>query len=210
VLGSCAIRGEYETVLNLLKTGKIQVDDQISALFLFQMVHSGLKNCIIRKMVWIKLYLSLELRIAVFDCGFINYWNPQSNRAKGEFDEVKSEYQTMADRIYIFQLQDAARLHICMQSDSEHSKCRWLVFGTELFKSGRICILLQYPLLWGYTNMVTDNKSDLVIICTAHPYHKQPALKQLQQVQMFLSKNLLHLIFRIATILSEHAKTPED
>ena len=31
VLGSCAIRGEYETVLNLLKTGKIQVDDQISA-----------------------------------------------------------------------------------------------------------------------------------------------------------------------------------
>jgi len=31
VLGSCAIRGEYETVLNLLKTGKIQVGDQISA-----------------------------------------------------------------------------------------------------------------------------------------------------------------------------------
>jgi len=30
VLGSCAIRGEYETVLNLLETGKISVDDQIS------------------------------------------------------------------------------------------------------------------------------------------------------------------------------------
>ena len=30
VLGSCAIRGEYETVLNLLETGKINVDDQIS------------------------------------------------------------------------------------------------------------------------------------------------------------------------------------
>jgi len=25
--------------------------------------------------------------------------------------------------------------------------------------------------------MVTDNKSDLVIICTAHPYHKQPAIE---------------------------------
>ena len=31
VLGSCAIRGEYETILNLLETGKISVDDQISA-----------------------------------------------------------------------------------------------------------------------------------------------------------------------------------
>lgn len=31
VLGSCAIRGEYETVLNLLATGKLNVDDQISA-----------------------------------------------------------------------------------------------------------------------------------------------------------------------------------
>jgi len=31
VLGSCAIRGEYETVLNLLEKGKISVDDQISA-----------------------------------------------------------------------------------------------------------------------------------------------------------------------------------
>jgi 2-desacetyl-2-hydroxyethyl bacteriochlorophyllide A dehydrogenase len=31
VLGSCAIRGEYETVLNMLETGKISVDDQISA-----------------------------------------------------------------------------------------------------------------------------------------------------------------------------------
>ncbi len=31
VSGSCAIRGEYEVVLNLLETGKISVDDQISA-----------------------------------------------------------------------------------------------------------------------------------------------------------------------------------
>ena len=31
VLGSCAIRGEYELVLNLLETGKITVDEQISA-----------------------------------------------------------------------------------------------------------------------------------------------------------------------------------
>jgi len=31
ILGSCAIRGEYETVLNLLEKGKISVDDQISA-----------------------------------------------------------------------------------------------------------------------------------------------------------------------------------
>ena len=31
VLGSCAIRGEYEVVLNLLETRKISVDDQISA-----------------------------------------------------------------------------------------------------------------------------------------------------------------------------------
>jgi 2-desacetyl-2-hydroxyethyl bacteriochlorophyllide A dehydrogenase len=30
VLGSCAIRGEYEVVLNLMQTGKISVDDQIS------------------------------------------------------------------------------------------------------------------------------------------------------------------------------------
>jgi L-iditol 2-dehydrogenase len=30
VLGSCAIRGEYEVVLNLIETGKISVDDQIS------------------------------------------------------------------------------------------------------------------------------------------------------------------------------------
>jgi 2-desacetyl-2-hydroxyethyl bacteriochlorophyllide A dehydrogenase len=32
VFGSCAIRGEYEVVLNLLETGKISVDDQISAI----------------------------------------------------------------------------------------------------------------------------------------------------------------------------------
>jgi 2-desacetyl-2-hydroxyethyl bacteriochlorophyllide A dehydrogenase len=32
LLGSCAIRGEYEVVLDLLKTGKISVDDQISAI----------------------------------------------------------------------------------------------------------------------------------------------------------------------------------
>jgi L-iditol 2-dehydrogenase len=32
ILGSCAIRGEYETVLNLLEKGKISVDDQISAM----------------------------------------------------------------------------------------------------------------------------------------------------------------------------------
>jgi L-iditol 2-dehydrogenase len=32
VFGSCANRGEYETVLELLKTGKIRVDDQISAI----------------------------------------------------------------------------------------------------------------------------------------------------------------------------------
>ena len=31
ILGSCAIRGEYEVVLNLLESGKISVDDQISA-----------------------------------------------------------------------------------------------------------------------------------------------------------------------------------
>jgi 2-desacetyl-2-hydroxyethyl bacteriochlorophyllide A dehydrogenase len=31
ILGSCAIRGEYEVVLNLLETRKISVDDQISA-----------------------------------------------------------------------------------------------------------------------------------------------------------------------------------
>jgi threonine dehydrogenase-like Zn-dependent dehydrogenase len=31
VLGSCAIRGEYETVLNLLESQKITVGDQISA-----------------------------------------------------------------------------------------------------------------------------------------------------------------------------------
>jgi len=30
VLGSCAIRGEYETVLDLLQTGRLSVDDQIS------------------------------------------------------------------------------------------------------------------------------------------------------------------------------------
>lgn len=30
ILGSCAIRGEYEAVLDLLETGKINVDDQIS------------------------------------------------------------------------------------------------------------------------------------------------------------------------------------
>jgi L-iditol 2-dehydrogenase len=30
ILGSCAIRGEYEVVLNLLKTGRLIVDDQIS------------------------------------------------------------------------------------------------------------------------------------------------------------------------------------
>ncbi len=30
VLGSCAIQGEYEVVLNLLETGKVSVDDQIS------------------------------------------------------------------------------------------------------------------------------------------------------------------------------------
>jgi L-iditol 2-dehydrogenase len=30
ILGSCAIRGEYDVVLNLLETGKISVDDQIS------------------------------------------------------------------------------------------------------------------------------------------------------------------------------------
>ena len=32
VLGSCAIRGEYDVVLNLLETGKISVDDQISVI----------------------------------------------------------------------------------------------------------------------------------------------------------------------------------
>ncbi len=32
VLGSCAIRGEYEVVLDLLEKGKISVDDQISAI----------------------------------------------------------------------------------------------------------------------------------------------------------------------------------
>jgi 2-desacetyl-2-hydroxyethyl bacteriochlorophyllide A dehydrogenase len=31
ILGSCAIRGEYETVLLMLESGKIKVDDQISA-----------------------------------------------------------------------------------------------------------------------------------------------------------------------------------
>lgn len=31
ILGSCAIRGEYEVVLDLLESGKISVDDQISA-----------------------------------------------------------------------------------------------------------------------------------------------------------------------------------
>ena len=31
VLGSCAIRGEYQTVLDMLESGKLQVDDQISA-----------------------------------------------------------------------------------------------------------------------------------------------------------------------------------
>ena len=30
VLGSCAIRGEYEVVLDLIRSGKISVDDQIS------------------------------------------------------------------------------------------------------------------------------------------------------------------------------------
>jgi 2-desacetyl-2-hydroxyethyl bacteriochlorophyllide A dehydrogenase len=32
IFGSCAIRGEYETVLNMMETGKISVDDQISAI----------------------------------------------------------------------------------------------------------------------------------------------------------------------------------
>jgi 2-desacetyl-2-hydroxyethyl bacteriochlorophyllide A dehydrogenase len=32
VLGSCAIRGEYETVLDLLASGKISVDDQLSVI----------------------------------------------------------------------------------------------------------------------------------------------------------------------------------
>ena len=32
VLGSCGIRGEYDVVLNLLETGKITVDDMISAI----------------------------------------------------------------------------------------------------------------------------------------------------------------------------------
>ena len=32
ILGSCAIRGEYEVVLNLLETGKLSVDDQISVI----------------------------------------------------------------------------------------------------------------------------------------------------------------------------------
>jgi L-iditol 2-dehydrogenase len=31
VLGSCSIRGEYEAVLQMLESGKINVDDQISA-----------------------------------------------------------------------------------------------------------------------------------------------------------------------------------
>jgi 2-desacetyl-2-hydroxyethyl bacteriochlorophyllide A dehydrogenase len=31
ILGSCAIRGEYEVILNLLESGKLSVDDQISA-----------------------------------------------------------------------------------------------------------------------------------------------------------------------------------
>jgi L-iditol 2-dehydrogenase len=32
VLGSCAMRGEYEVILDLLKTGKLTVDDQISVI----------------------------------------------------------------------------------------------------------------------------------------------------------------------------------
>jgi L-iditol 2-dehydrogenase len=31
MLGSCAIRGEYDVVLDLLDSGKLTVDDQISA-----------------------------------------------------------------------------------------------------------------------------------------------------------------------------------
>jgi threonine dehydrogenase-like Zn-dependent dehydrogenase len=31
ILGSCAIRGEYETVLQMIDTGRIDVSDQISA-----------------------------------------------------------------------------------------------------------------------------------------------------------------------------------
>ncbi len=31
ILGSCAIRGEYETVLSLMESGRINVDDQVSA-----------------------------------------------------------------------------------------------------------------------------------------------------------------------------------
>jgi threonine dehydrogenase-like Zn-dependent dehydrogenase len=31
ILGSCAIRGEYDTVLNLMSSGRINVDDQVSA-----------------------------------------------------------------------------------------------------------------------------------------------------------------------------------
>lgn len=32
VLGSCAIRGEYEVILNLIDSGKLSIDDQISAI----------------------------------------------------------------------------------------------------------------------------------------------------------------------------------
>ena len=85
----------------------------------------------------------------------------------------------MAERIYNISIAGCgkvAHLHARAIKAIPHAKLKG-VWNRTLSKSESFAELYNTKAYSNVTTMVRECKSDLVIVCTAHPYHKQPAIE---------------------------------
>ena len=85
----------------------------------------------------------------------------------------------MSDKIYNISIAGCSKVaHLHAKAIRNIPNARltgvWNRTGTKAEDFAALYKTRAYP---DITSMVKDNKSDLVIVCTAHPYHKQPVLE---------------------------------
>jgi UDP-N-acetyl-2-amino-2-deoxyglucuronate dehydrogenase len=99
---------------------------------------------------------------------------------RSELGEAKSHILTkMSERIFNISIAGCSKVaHLHAKAIRSIPNARLAgVWNRTYNKAEEFAALYDTKAYADISEMVTDNQSDLVIVCTAHPYHKQPAVE---------------------------------
>jgi UDP-N-acetyl-2-amino-2-deoxyglucuronate dehydrogenase len=86
---------------------------------------------------------------------------------------------TMAEKIYNISIAGCSKVaHLHAKAIEAIPNARLTgVWNRTLLKAEEFATVYNTRAYSGISELVRENKTDLVIVCTAHPYHKQPAIE---------------------------------